>query len=71
MRYAWHHVEQLKPPKDTLILGAHSEWRHALLVVRRGKRWYWSGPNGERALSVDGLSAPLHWARLPVGFRND
>ena len=68
MRYAWHHVGLQKPPKGVLILGLHSEWHNALLVILRGTRWYWVGPNGERALSADGLSTPLHWARLPVGF---
>lgn len=71
MRYAWHHVETLAPPKDTLVLGLHSEWSHPLLVVLRKGRWFWAGPTREWLLRSDGLSDPLHWARLPVGFRKD
>lgn len=70
MRYAWHHVDSLSPPKDTKVLGLHSEWAHPLVVVKRGKRWYWCAPSREWPLSADRLSNPLHWARMPVGFAN-
>ena len=68
MTYQWHHVENLAPPKGVYIIGNHSEWLCPLTVIKRGNRWYFAGPDHDRLLSAYGMSKPLHWARMPVGY---
>lgn len=70
MKYEWHSVEDMRVPDGVLVIGKHSEWYGPVVVVQRRRKWFWMSPQGEKPMP-DTVSPPLHWARLPIGYRSE